>query len=524
MNHKLVLIGLLLLFSTTSYTCYALQDTDSKSHSSIEDVLVQVNQYCGACHKVPPPNVMPKKFWPRAVKAMADLAAKKMGAPFIPEKAIQEITAYYYGSSPKALSVLPYYENSQKAPIFALSNIAEKSAMPLVVNVKAVALNTNAKAEFLIADAQKNQVLLLSYTEKGWQEEILVDIQVPSHTEVVDYDQDGDKDIIIAALGLMPPSEALAGKIMLLRRSNTGTYTKEIILQNVGRITDARPVDLDNDGDLDIAVAIFGGGNVGEIAWLENIGDGKHIKHDIISASGALNVSLADLNNDGKMDIVSLIAQEYEMVFALINQGAGKFEQVALAEAPHPMFGSTGLKIVDLDGDKDPDILFTNGDAHDLQMDPKPYHGVQWLENKGDFQFQFHDIGRFYGAATAVAGDIDNDGDLDVVAGSWNNYWQDNKRQSLVWFENDGKQNFTRQNITSRPKSIVSFELKDMTGDGRLDIVAGVFRMDLLIKMMMAPQDHAHKSKSSANAIELNSRLILLENKLITQKLSPQQR
>jgi len=520
MNHKPVLIGLLILLFTTSWACFALQDVGSKSHKSIEEVLTQVNQYCGACHKVPPPNVMPKKYWPRAVIAMADLAAKKMGAPFIPDQAIQEITAYYYGSSPTELSVLPYYKNSQDALTFAVSDIAEKSALPLVVNVNAVELNTNSKAEFLIADAQKNQVLLLSYTEKGWQEEILVDIQVPSHTEVVDYDQDGDQDILIAALGIMQPSEALAGKILLLRRTDTGTYTKEIILQNVGRITDARPVDLDNDGDLDIAVAVFGGGNVGEIAWLENTGDGKHIKHDIISASGALNVSLADLNNDGKMDIVSLIAQEYEMVFALINRGEGKFEQIALAEAPHPMFGSTGLKIVDLDGDKDPDILFTNGDAHDLQMDPKPYHGVQWLENKGNFQFQYHDIGRFYGAATAVAGDIDNDGDLDVVAGSWNNYWQDNKRQSLVWFENDGKQNFTRHNIASRPNSIVSFQLKDMTGDGRLDIIAGVFRMDLLIKMMMAGRDQAHKSESTANAIELNSRLVLLENKLLTKKSS----
>lgn len=319
----------------------------------------------------------------------------------------------------------------------------------------------------------------------------------------------------------MQPSEALAGKILLLRNNGSGTFSQETILKNVGRITDARPVDLDNDGDLDIAVAVFGGGNIGEIAWLENVGNGKHIKHDIISASGALNVSIVDLNNDGKMDIVSLIAQEYEMVFALINQGAGKFKQVSLAEAPHPMFGSTGLKIVDLDNDKDPDILFTNGDAHDLHMDPKPYHGVQWLENKGNLNFQYHNIGRFYGAATAVAGDIDNDGDLDVVAGSWNNYWQDDKRQSLVWFENDGKQNFTRQNIAARPKSIVSFELQDITGDGRLDIIAGVFRMDLLIKMMMAPKSNENQSQPPSKPEQLNSRLVLLENKVLTQTISP---
>jgi len=521
MDNKAVLIGLLTLLFTLPFTSDAFSTVELAHQSSIKEVMIKVNQYCGACHKVPPPSVMPKKFWPRAVKAMADLAENNMGAPFIPQKALQEITAYYYGSSPQKLPVLPYYQNKPNTPIFKTSEITAKTALPLVVNIKAVQLDSKNKAEFLIADAQKNQVLLLSHTDKGWQEKVLANIQVPSHTEVVDYDQDGDKDIIIAALGIMQPSEALAGKILLLRNNGSGTFSQETILKNVGRITDARPVDLDNDGDLDIAVAVFGGGNIGEIAWLENVGNGKHIKHDIISASGALNVSIVDLNNDGKMDIVSLIAQEYEMVFALINQGAGKFKQVSLAEAPHPMFGSTGLKIVDLDNDKDPDILFTNGDAHDLHMDPKPYHGVQWLENKGDFNFQYHNIGRFYGAATAVAGDIDNDGDLDVVAGSWNNYWQDDKRQSLVWFENDGKQNFTRQNIAARPKSIVSFELQDITGDGRLDIIAGVFRMDLLIKMMMAPKNNENQSQPSSKPEQLNSRLVLLENKVLTQTISP---
>jgi hypothetical protein len=306
----------------------------------------------------------------------------------------------------------------------------------------------------------------------------------------------------------MSPSDKLAGKVLLLRQDAHGKFAEEVIIEGVGRVTDARPVDLDNDGDLDLALAVFGGGKVGEIAWLENLGKGKHIKHDIISASGALNVSLADLNNDGKMDIVSLVAQEYEMVLALINQGKGKFQQIALAEAPHPMFGSTGMRVVDLDGDKDIDVLFTNGDAHDLQMDPKPYHGVQWLENKGDFNFQFHDVGRFYGVASAIAGDLDGDGDLDIVAGSWNNYWQDPKRQSLIWFENDGKQNFTRQNIISRPKSIVSFELTDVTGDGRLDIVAASFRMDSLIEQM---------KRNTAAADTLKPRLILLENKALIE-------
>jgi hypothetical protein len=145
-------------------------------------------------------------------------------------------------------------------------------------------------------------------------------------------------------------------------------------------------------------------------------------------------------------------------------------------------------------------------------MNPKPYHGVQWLENKGNLQFQFHDIARFYGAVTAVAGDMDSDGDLDIVASSWNNYWQDEQRQSIIWFENDGKQNFTRHNVTNRPQSIVTLELKDVTGDSKLDIIAGSLRMDLLLKQITNDKKNAKQSLLD-NSDSLQSRIILLENK-----------
>ncbi|GLX77834.1 hypothetical protein tinsulaeT_11740 [Thalassotalea insulae] len=484
----------------------------TKDNAQLNTIISKVNQYCGACHKVPPPDVMPKAFWPRAVDAMAGIAQQRFGTKFIPDDAIKDIKAYYYGSAPEKLPVLPVFPPNPHQQEIAVNSIANKSSTPLVVNINQVDLGLNG-AHFLIADAQNDQVSLLRQQDQQWQEQILTSIKVPSHTEVVDYDQDGDNDIIIAALGLIPPSSALAGKIVLLRQNESGQFAPELLLDDVGRITDARPVDLDNDGDLDLAVAVFGGGNIGEVSWLENIGNGKHVKHDIISASGALNVSIVDLNNDGNMDIVSLFAQEYEMVLGLVNKGQGKFEQVALAEAPHPMFGFTGMKVVDLDGDNDSDLLFTNGDANDLHMDAKPYHGVQWLENKGKLEFHYHEIGRFYGAASAVAGDLDNDGDLDVVAGSWNNFWQDPKRQSLIWYENDGKQQFTRHNISNQPQSIVSFELTDVSGDGKLDIVAGVFRMDLLIAQMMGtPKDQQDQT--------LKTRIVLIDNQQLLFKIT----
>jgi hypothetical protein len=506
------MIGFLFLFP---HTVAAKQTI--KKNKTIEEVLGYVNQYCGACHQVPPPSLMPKKDWSRVVDVMADMAAVRFEGEFIPADILRDITAYYRGSSPVSLAKLPYFENSSHPVAFDASDLGEKSAMPSIINIHSVELGLGGSDEFLICDSERNQVSLLSRKNKLWQETLIAEIDVPSHTEVVDYDQDGDKDIIIAALGYLPPSEKLAGKLFLLRQLAPGKFSKEILIEGVGRISDARAVDIDNDGDLDLALAIFGGGAVGEVAWLENLGQGKHSKHTLIRASGALNVSPVDLNADGKVDLVSIVTQEHETVVAMINRGAGNFEQVALTQAPHPMFGFTGMKVVDLDGDSDDDILLTNGDAHDLQMDPKPYHGVQWLENKGELEFQFHDIARFYGAVTAVAGDMDSDGDLDIVASSWNNYWQDSKRQSVIWFENDGKQNFKRHNIINRPESIVTLELKDVTGDSRLDIIAGSLRMDLLVKQITG--DASNEKEGLSNASDsLQSRIILLENKTFVKK------
>ncbi len=426
---------------------------------------------------------MPKHSWPKVVQVMADLSAERMGQEFIPADAVRHITAYFYGSSPERLPLLPYTKDPDDTMRFRSTGLGERSSTPMVIDIVPADLGEHHGKGLLICDAESNQVRLLARTADAWHETLLAEVSVPSRTEVVDLDKDGDKDIVVAALGVLPPSDQLAGKVLLLRQNDDGELEQEILLEGIGRTTDARAIDVDNDDDFDLVVAVFGGGTVGEIAWLENTGSGEYVKHVLVSASGALNVSPVDLDADGRMDFVSLIAQEYESVMAFMNRGQGNFEQVLLARAPHPMYGFTGMKLADLDTDGDTDILMTNGDALDTQPDPKPYHGVQWLENQGSLQFEFHDIGRFYGAATAAAGDIDGDGDLDVLAGSWLNFWDDPRRQSLVWFENDGKKGFSRRNILNRPAGIVSLALEDVTGDDQVDIVAGVLRLDLMMRM-----------------------------------------
>lgn len=527
-----LLVFIVLLLPVLSSQIYAQTNAQTSSVSAapktVEEVLVLVNQYCSACHKVPSPNVLPKDSWPRVVSLMADLAYTRFGREFISAEHVRDITAFYYGSSPEELPVLPYLEVGNPPLEFALTALEDKARLPLILNVNAVDFGRGKGTEFLVSDGGSSQLNLLRRSAQDWSETPLAEITIPASTQVVDYDGDGLLDIVVADLGVYPLTTELAGKIILLRQQASGKFAREILFDGLGRTSDVRVLDLDQDGDKDIAVAVFGGAT-GEIFWMENLGSGKHRKHLLFELSGALNVSAGDINGDGKVDLVSLIAQEHEMIMGFINQGNGNFKREILARAPHPMFGSTAMVLIDLDGDQDLDIVFTNGDAFDTQVDPKPYHGVQWLENLGNLKFQFHNIGRFYGAASVAVGDLDLDGDLDLVVGSWVNYWDDPKRHSMVWYENNGRQEFTPHPIADAPAGIVTIALEDVTGDGRPDIVAGSFRMDLFDKVLAQekeqeqagqPSNQNQGEKTAANnglpdGIDstLKPRLIFLENR-----------
>ena len=487
------------------------QDAPAPERRTLQQVMAMVDQYCGACHLVPPPDVLPKRSWPAAVKTMAEMAEVAMGHEFIPADALPHITAYYYGSSPAELPRLPYPEPSVAPISFRATTLGARADVPLVTHLGPGP--SGAPTDLIVSDAGQHQVLRVWREDDQWKEAVLAEVQVPVHTQVIDLDGDGRLDILVAELGELPPSERRVGKVLMLRGLASGGFERRTILEDLGRVTDVRAVDLDGDGDLDLAVAVFGGGSRGEILRLENRGGGEFMRHTLASMAGALNLDAVDLDGDGRLDLVSLVAQEHEMVLVFRNLGQGRFEQHMVVRAPHPMYGSTFLMPVDLDQDGDLDLLFTNGDAFDLQTEPKPYHGVQWLENLGGMQFRFHEIGRLYGAATAAVGDLDGDGDLDVVASSWVNYWNDPGRHTLVWYENDGNQGFTAHPIASRPAGLVSLRVVDANGDGRLDVVAAAFRMDLLLERMGFPFNPATRPEMPGDVTaEGSPRLLLFEN------------
>ena len=128
----------------------------------------------------------------------------------------------------------------------------------------------------------------------------------------------------------------------------------------------------------------------------------------------------------------------------------------------------------DLDKDGRIDLFLPQGDnLEDPYAWPQPYHGCLWFRNLGNWQFESKRIANFGGTYAAAPGDLDGDGDLDVVLVSLCNDWTDPARPSVVWLENDGYQNFKMRLIDTTPIGLITVACGDLNNDGRADIVAG---------------------------------------------------
>lgn len=351
----------------------------------------------------------------------------------------------------------------------------EYTEPPLIAHIQPTDLDNDGLLDVVVCDDRGNFVSWIRQFPQGvFTENILADdLIAPAHVEVIDFDLDGDNDLMVGVLGMLFPNNDKIGSVVILENDGNGTFTKHVAADKIARVSDVRAGDLDGDGDLDLAVAQFGYDD-GETRWMENQGNWTFKSNILQYLSGPINVEIVDIDADGDKDIISLVSQEWEEIYCFINDGKGQFQPKLLFGSSNQDYGSSGISLSDLDKDGDVDILYTNGDAFDY-MPPqgRPWHGVQWLENKGNLNFEFHRITSLTGATNVRAADIDNDGDLDLFAVSAFNIWDNPESQSFIWLENDGQMNFVKREITKNPTHLLTCEPGDFNNDGLVDVITG---------------------------------------------------
>jgi hypothetical protein len=408
---------------------------------------------------------MPKSNLLWVIFAVAIPAATWFGLPLAPPlRTLAEPAAS--GGSRYPASPLEFDRREIGAPF--------ESRRPLIANVQIVDFDGDGRQDVLACDIRGQCIVLCRRDANGeWHEEILADdIDTPAHVTVVDLDRDGDNDLLVSVLGDILPNDGVIGRLIWLENTPTG-FERHVILDDVRRVADCQAGDLDGDGDIDLAVAVFGYAR-GQVLWLENKGDQRFIPHELLSAPGTIHVPLADFDGDGDLDIATVVSQDEEELWGFENLGGGEFKPRRLWFTVNHDLGSAGLLADDLDGDGDVDLILPVGDNLEVTHSyPQPYHGCLWFENEGNWKFTQHRIGDLGGTYAAAVGDLDGDGDRDVVLVSMFNNWDEPRNASVVWLENDGRCQFKTWQIDTRPTHRVTVALGDLDGDGRDDILTG---------------------------------------------------
>ncbi len=269
-----------------------------------------------------------------------------------------------------------------------------------------------------------------------------------------DIDGDGDQDVLTAA--------STSSEIAWFENTDgQGSFgSKNLITDQIEAAKSVISADIDLDGDLDIVVS--GNGGTGYIAWIENAdGLGSFSAPVLIStnSTGAKYAYPADLDGDGDIDVLSAETDANTAAWFENTDGAGTFGPKIIID--NQLEATEYIYATDIDGDSHLDIVTTSfGSASDK---------IAWYRNtdgQGTFGSETIIQGGLSGVTSVLAGDMDGDGDLDLVSSIF-------LSDSLLYHENtDGAGNFAAPTvITDAANGARPVILADLDGDLDLDVV-----------------------------------------------------
>ena len=245
--------------------------------------------------------------------------------------------------------------------------------------------------------------------------------------------------------------------------------------------------DIDGDGDLDMCFANGQGYSVLGALLKPRIyvNNGAGVFADLTDTRVAgitgcfRSAEFGDVDDDGDIDL--LLGQDYNrQMLLLINNGAGTFANETTARIPTANTSTARATFGDVDGDGDLDIALCNSGASSRFGSGQP----RLYFNDGGGRFTYTaaalPVGNISEQMDALFFDADGDFDLDLFIGTR----ATTPNQSRLWL-NNGSGVFAAGGNFPNDTTAYAYDAGDIDGDGDLDLIgtnAGTSNQELLVR------------------------------------------
>jgi tetratricopeptide (TPR) repeat protein len=310
-----------------------------------------------------------------------------------------------------------------------------------------------AGADLVLIKPTGITVLTQAQTETAPAQKIstLIKAENPEDCLIADFNNDGLNDLLIQS----------EQGLTLHAAQEQSSFAPGLTLLNA-EIIEAGGYDLDHDGDLDIVATVKTEKSTTAL-YLRNNGDGSFktltpFESLVTTDAPTLTFTAHDLDQANDLDFIFAGAAAGIQVF--LNKRDGTFKRVVLSD-----FGDRKQALVeDLNNDGAPDFFTTGGGpgwSYAMNANPagKPYDlGItEPIHVTAPACGAIHD---------SCCGDIDNDGDLDVLLAS---------NSGIVLLRNTAGGKLIEEEAMVLPDGYkaITVDVADLTGDGMLEVLVG---------------------------------------------------
>ncbi len=469
-------------------------------------------RYCASCHRFPEPALLDKATWTSSVlPAMAwrlgirDTTYRPPMGRNMREQFLIRQAGIFPDSARLSLDswqrIVHYYDSLAPATLpLPTETSLSRSLAPFAAQSVSLGLSTGGLSTLLRQHPETGDIYLADGTRMLYQLDSAGEtkdfFELPG--PVSDLHFGSNRNLYLLAVGNLDPHDEPLGE--LLTMDAQGNH--QSLIQGLSRPVHMNWHDLDQDGREDVVICEFGN-YIGRLSWFRKTADGAFEKRVLWENPGAVKTAVRDLDRDGRPDLLVLMAQGREGIYAFYNQGDGQFRMKPLLQFP-PVYGSSDFALADIDQDGDEDLLLVQGDNADLSPVLKPYHGLRVYRNDGDYRFFEAYFYPMHGATRVVSEDFDTDGDIDIAVSAYFPDFGADHPRSFVYLENT-----STDSLKFIPHSLGGLNqgrwllMETLRQDGHPALMLGAFNMGM--------------GRQSAKALEhwqtANVNLMILKNK-----------